>query len=142
MILYGVEGEVELTCSIGDEDGIIYLTMGGNITKDTLEVFNAWAEKVKEAMRIAHSRATERVLTLIDATRVEQADMHSIEILHTLMEYNKQFVTKTAVFGANYFNKIIIEMALHLTRRTNMKLFNTRDEALQWLLKNDSMENS
>jgi hypothetical protein len=126
-------GDAELSCSLGD-DGIIYITMGGNLTTDTLDVFDQWSEKVKEAMRTAYANDSDRVLTLIDASRAQEADQKSIARLIELMRYNKQFVTRTAVFGPEHLIRLVIEIALRVTRRTNMKLFDEKDEALNWLL--------
>ncbi len=121
-----------LEASLGD-DGIIYLRMSGNLSEDNLNVFASWAEKVKEAMRTAAARDKTRVLTLIDVTGAREADEKSVVALHALMEYNRDYATRTAVFGAGYFMKLIIELAIVATRRTNMHIFSTRDEAFSWL---------
>jgi hypothetical protein len=132
---YIIDGEVHLTCELGDDD-IIYLTMGGNVSGDTIDYFLEWAEKVKEAMREAYKRNPGHVLTLIDTRAIHEIDMDSVGELSKLLKYNKQYATRTAVYGANYFVHIIVEMALHISGRKNLEIFETKEEALKWLLGN------
>jgi hypothetical protein len=85
-------------------------------------------------MRIVAARRPGRVLTLIDVRGTTEVDEKSTAALHELMLYNKQFATRTAVYGAEYFIRLIIDIALQVTKRNNMRVFDTRDEALTWLI--------
>jgi hypothetical protein len=64
---------------------------------------------------------------------VHEIDMESISKLIDFMNCNKKFITKTAIYGSNYFVKIIVELASHATKRNDMKTFATRKDAFDWL---------
>ncbi len=135
---YRYVGEAELTCEISEDD-IILLKMSGDVGNPTLDAFVEWGEKVKEAMRFLYNKNPDRVLTLIDASKVHEIDSETVSELYDLMRYNDKFVTRTAVFGANYFTRIIVELAIHITKRKNMKIFKTREEAMEYLLEVDEI---
>lgn len=121
-----------------DDDGIIHIRMQGNLSEDHLTEVSEWADEVRVAMRQAFARNPRRVLTLIDVTGAFEADAKTMEVLHSLMVHNKDYATRTAVFGATYFIKMIVEAAIRATMRSNMAIFTTRDEALEWLLRDPS----
>lgn len=121
-----------------DDDGIIHIRMKGNLSEDHLPEVIAWADRVKDEMKRAYERNPRRVLTLIDVTGAFEADAKTMSVLHALMLHNKDYATRTAVFGANYFIKMIVEVAVRSALRTNMHIFMTRDEALRWLLDDGS----
>ena len=131
--IFGNEVDGIQKCGI-DVEGIIQLTMAGNLSKETMDTFHAWAHCVKMCMQEAHAKDPNKVLTLIDARDVQETDDEGVEELKKLMAFNKDYATKTAVYGLNYFTRIITEMALHFTKRKNMKFFKNKEEALEWLL--------
>jgi ABC-type transporter Mla MlaB component len=115
-------------------DGIIYLKLSGNLSEDTLPSIQAWNDAIRTAMHEASDRDPQHVLTLIDASGMIEVDTKGIEALYEIMHHNKSYATRTAVYGAHYFSTLIIEMALHVTKRDNMRLFKTREEGMAWLL--------
>ena len=129
---------VILECRVG-EDKMIYLTMGGDITMTTpsvLEKFEQWAAELKDAMARVSAENNGHVLTLIDVTKMTQFDLAMINRVRELMEFNKQYATKTAVFGATSWVSMVVRSSLALTGRTNMRVFSDREEALEWLTAN------
>ena len=126
-------GKPNLHVSIG-EDNMIHLILGGNASEDYLDDVLAWAEQVKNAMRTAKAQSKDgKVLTLIDISTLDQFDQKSMVILKDLMTFNKDYATKTATFGGNLFSIMAQDAVAHLTHRTNMKAFKTKEEALAWL---------
>lgn len=123
-----------LECVVGPDD-IIYLTIGGSVTGEHIEAFKAWGEKVKAAMVMLSKKNPDRVLTLIDVSKLDAFDLATSGELYGLMKFNKNYATRTAVYGANYFAQVTTEAIIGLTHRTNMKIFSTREEAMGWLLK-------
>lgn len=134
-------GDMLLKVGIGD-DGIIHIRMKGNLSRDHLPEVVAWADDVRDAMKRASERDPKRVLTLIDVTGAFEADAATMAVLRSLMEHNKTYATRTAIFGATYFIRVLVEVAIQATFRTNMRIFMTRDEALQWLLNGDKAGDS
>ncbi len=130
---YKVENDdISLSCFVGD-DNIIYISMTGNLGKETLHMFDKWGEFVKKAIRDVYKKNNKTVLTLVDAKGVREIDVESISKLIDFMNCNRDFITKTAIFGPNYFVKIIVELASHATNRNDMKTFDSREDAVAWL---------
>ena|SRR3989339_725672 len=131
-----------LECRVG-ENNMIYLRMGGDITMSILgvpEKFERWASDVRAAMMHVSVSNNGYVLTLIDVTEMAQFDLAIISRIRELMEFNKQYATKTAVFGATSWVSMVVRSTLALTGRTNMRIFSERDEALTWLAESESNE--
>lgn len=125
-----------------DDDGIIQIRMQGNLSEDHLPEVIGWADMVQDAMKRAFERDPHRVLTLIDVTGAFEADAKTMEILRSLMLHNKDYATRTAIFGATYFIRMIVEAAIRATFRANMGIFLTRAEALEWLLQENDIRDT
>lgn len=130
---------VILECHVG-ENKMIYLMMGGDITMSVSgvsEKFDRWAADLKDAMVRVSAENNRNVLTLIDVTKMTQFDLAMINRVRELMEFNKQYATRTAVFGATSWISMVVRSSLALTGRTNMRVFSGREEALEWLTSGD-----
>ncbi|MBX4215391.1 hypothetical protein KW797_00350 [Candidatus Parcubacteria bacterium] len=114
------------------EDGVIELELGGDAA-DHLDDFHAWAEDVKNAMRKVSAARGGKVITLIDITNLHEFDSSGMEIIKGLMDFNKQYATRTATFGGDFFATMAQNVLEAAAGRHNMKAFKTRDEALEWL---------
>jgi hypothetical protein len=128
--------EMQLSC-MTDDDGVIRLKMCGNLSSEYEKEFLEWSEAVKQAMRDAKERNPDWVLCVIDLTGAAiVADQKSLSQLVNLMKFNKDYVTRTGVYGANVFTRHIVDIALKITRRTNMKMCATEAEAEDWVYRN------
>ena len=127
-----IPDDVVLTCVVG-EDHIIYLKMGGRITKEYLSQFRDWGNEVRGAMVEASQMDPAKVRTLIDVSTLLRADIVTVKALYALMQFNKDYATKTAVYGASPLISSITHSAIVLTHRYSMRLFRTREEAMDWL---------
>lgn len=132
MFEYTHHGEAELGARI-DEHNMIHLVMGGNLGAENFKFFHEWADAVRQCMVEVDKRQHGNVLTLIDTQHLREFDSKMVEELRKLMAFNKNYATRTAVFGAPSYAQMIVKTMLAITRRTNMKLFNTREQALAWL---------
>lgn len=126
------ENNRELGCYI-DEQGVIQLRMSGNLSIDHLDDFQAWSEAVKLAMRTAKARDEARVFCIINISGGIDADRETLSELIKLVRHNKDYATRTGVYGANYFTTSLMDIALKLAGRTNMKTFPNRTEAEHWV---------
>ena len=114
-------------------DGMIELELGGNVPSENIAGLKSWADDVREAMRRV-SAHKDRVLTLIDISALSEFDDESMKVVKSLMDFNKNYATKTATFGGNLFS-VMAQNVLTLTaHRDNIKAFTTREKALKWLL--------
>lgn len=123
-----------------DADDIIHLTVGGDVTDDHMGEFNAWIERVKKTVVEVAAKNPGNVRFLIDVTQLEQFDIQTTKAVHDLMIFNRPYVKKTAVYGANYLASVMLEAVIALTKRRNMKLFPTRTDAEAWLSAETSTE--
>ncbi len=131
---------VEYTCTMRP-DGIVSLGLRGNIDESTVDELAKWGKLVKKTLREVHKKTPDRVLTIMDCTHVDKVSVHCSGELHKLLRHNKQYVTRTAIFGANTFSQAVLEMSIYITGRTNMKLFKTKRAALAWLREADTNKN-
>jgi len=134
---YLTDDEIEYTCEV-HSDGIIELAIRGNINAKTILELSTWSEQVKKTIRRMYNRNPKRVLTIMDCSDVGRVTVHCSGALHDLLRHNKQYVTRTAIFGANKFSMSVIEMAIHITRRNNIQLFDSKEKALSWLSEIDN----
>jgi hypothetical protein len=126
------ETGIELTCVIG-ADQVIYLTMGGDISREHITEFDIWAGKVKKAMVSVSEKNNKKVFTLIDITRLNGFDMVTTKALYRLMAFNRNYATKTAVYGAGPVTRLALDAIITATHRTTMKVFPDRTVAESWL---------
>lgn len=60
-------------------------------------------------------------------------DTRTKEIAAQWMEFNRPYVVNGAVIGLDGVRKIMYNAVLKLTSRTNMKVFTTRQQAIDWM---------
>lgn len=130
---FNFEGEnIKLICDVGD-DKVIYLTAAGKINNSNLAIFTAWAEQIKQLMAEA-SREQGVVRVCTDVSGVEHFESKPIVPLRELFEFDKQYDMKSAIVGASFFMKNLMNAVIEFTGRTNVRQFPTKEEALVWLL--------
>jgi hypothetical protein len=128
---------ITLKCYIGT-DKVIYLTAAGKINNNNLAIFTAWAEQIKQLMTaVAREQGIVRVCT--DVSGVEHFESKPIVPLRELFEYDKQYHMKSAIVGASFFMRNLMNAVIEFTGRTNVRQFPTKDEALAWLLEEEAI---
>ncbi len=126
---------IKLTCNIGT-DKVIYLTAAGKINNNNLAVFAAWAEQIKELItEVSKTEDVVRVCT--DVSGVEHFESKPIVPLRELFEYDKQYHIKSAIIGASFFMRNLMDAVVQFTGRTNIRQFETKEEALVWLFEKE-----
>lgn len=125
-------GDIQLDIRTG-EDFMLYLTVGGNVTDDHMEEFEEWARSVNRTMADITAKTGRKALTLIDVTHLNQFDIRTTTIVHDLMVANRGIAGKTAIYGSHSLAMTMLEAIIALTKRKNIKLFSTSEEATKWL---------
>lgn len=115
-------------------DGVIYLVAGGRLTNDHVDEFTAWCERVKAMIDAQAARGKSPVLICADATSVICFETKPVMALRTLFDHDKKYTLKTAIVGAKPMTRMMVDAAVSLSGRTNIKQFRLKDEALSWLL--------
>ncbi|MCD5380976.1 MAG: hypothetical protein LR008_00150 [Candidatus Pacebacteria bacterium] len=125
--------DMELACSL-DNNGVIRIKMAGNVSSDYEDEFMEWSETVREVMHTAKETDPKKVFCVIDLTGQKiDADKESLGWLIDLVKYNKDYVTRTGVYGANLITRSLVDIALRTTGRDNMKMFETQEQAEGWV---------
>ena len=121
------------TCEIGPDD-VIYLSLEGDVTEDHIEEFKMWGDRLKAAMVAMSTKHKEKVLTLIDMSKAVELDEAVTKEGAKLMQFDAQYATKTALFGASPAVKASLAGMATVLHRDNFKLFPDREKAVAWLL--------
>jgi len=86
-----------------------------------------------EMHRVISKEPAHSVLTLNDVTGTS-FDSESVAVLKSRVAANAPYVRKAAVIGISGLQRLIYEAVQRFSRRS-IPLFNSRDEALNWLVK-------
>lgn len=88
-----------------------------------------------ECRRLIATRPFSSVRTLVNVNGT-WFDKATIQVASDLAGHNKRYVVRSAVIGVSGLRQIAFNAIVALTRR-NMRLFDSRDEALDWLVMED-----
>ncbi len=115
-------------------DGIILMTLGGNIsTEEHGTELIAWVEKSKQLISEQKEKNAGRALCLIDINSLRDFDEGSVKILAGLASIPEISDVNTAVFGATMFTKMRLKIIIRLSGRKNIRHFDTTGAAIAWL---------
>ena len=73
------------------------------------------------------------ILCLVDTTG-SKFDIQISKAIQNFSEHNKPYMKMTALVGVEGLQKVIYFAVLTFTKRTNIVLKNSREEALDWLM--------
>lgn len=121
-----------LSCAV-DDRGIIRLAVGGRMTKDMKGDFAAWVREVERTVAERAAAHPGDVRILADVSQVEHFERELVDDMKGLFDFNKQYVTKSAVVGARRYLALLIDAVVMFTGRTNVKQFSSERDALVWL---------
>jgi hypothetical protein len=73
--------------------------------------------------------------SLFSVTNVEGVlyDSETKSIVADWMDFNRPYIGQGAVIGLDGIKRIMVNSILKMSRRSNMKFFRARDEAVKWL---------
>lgn len=113
---------------IQDGKNFIYFDLSGSKTNDDYE------KVIEEAKTIILKYHEQSVYTITNIRNVT-FDTETKEIVAKWMKHNKPYVKCGAVIGMDGIKKIMVNAILKISNRTNMEFFNTKEQAVEWLLK-------
>jgi hypothetical protein len=120
-----------------NEDGGLELRVAGDIASTEIrDDLIAWVKAVKEHATELNTQHGGRAYCIVDVSELYGFDEESSEIIRHLAEGSDYPVLKTAIVGGNLLTKMAIRTISYLTKRTDIKTFDTREEALAWLKSN------
>jgi len=121
-------------------DGVIYLVVGGRLTNEHIDEFIAWCERVKAMIDMQATKGKSPMLICADATGVICFETKPVMALRSLFDHDKKYTLKTAIVGAKPMTRMMVDAAVSLSGRTNIKQFRMKDEALSWLLESPKVD--
>lgn len=116
-----------------DEDNMIHLVLGNIVEAENLSKLERWADLVKKTIQDTYNSTSGKVKVLVDTSEIEKYDSKAISIITDLMRVNSPYVGKTATFGARNFIALAQEVVGALAERDNFRVFEEKQEALDWL---------
>lgn len=112
-----------------EHDGkkILYMDLGTE-NPDELKEITSQIEKIIEI------ESSKSILCLCNVEGIV-INPANIEILKNFTKHNEPYMKMTAVLGVDGLKQIIFNSILLFTRRKNLILKSSREEALKWLVK-------
>lgn len=117
-----------------DNSGLVSMVFIGDITHDVVEEYKAELEKGAGLIREYYQAHTRKVRVILDIERF--SGNYSLDALNALVSFARQntpYVDRTASFGGSDKVKMAGEVAIALSMRDNIKICNTKEEALTWV---------
>lgn len=122
-----------LTISV-DSAGLVTMFFNGDLTHDVMSEYKKELDngiKLIEGYYQAHTRKVRVILNMQHFT-----GNYSLDALTALVSFAKQntpYVDRAASFGGSDKVKMAGEVAIALSGRDNVKIFDTKEEAMTWL---------
>ena len=93
-----------------------------------------YVKLMEEAKSVIAKYPMHSLLTITNITNIK-FDTSVKEAAAEWMGFNKPFVISGAVIGVGGIKKIMADAVFAASGRSNMKIFRTREQAIEWLLK-------
>jgi len=93
-----------------------------------------YVKLMEEAKSVIVKYPMHWLLTITNITNIK-FDTSVKEAVAEWMVFNKPFVISGAVIGVGGIKKIMADAVFTASGRSNMKIFRTREQAIEWLLK-------
>ena len=113
-----------------DGKSIIYIDFSG------LRSDNDFIEIIKDVKRVVASYPERSLYTITNIENV-RFDTNTKEIVANYMEHNKPYVKYGVVVGLDGIKKILVQTVMKLSGRQNMHFAFTKEQAIEWLLKQE-----
>ena len=109
-----------------DENGIIHSRITGSSDDEEMgRYLDVWQRVIQENAPCLH---------LLDAGEFELNNLSKRWELAGRMKENRQFFRRSAVVGLDGGKRLVASIVIKASRRDNVKLFDTVEEAEAWLL--------
>lgn len=117
-----------------DQDKIIRLAIVGDLSEDKLEPLSISMYEFRKAVEGLYRQQNRGVKILVDLT--EFSGKYAVKCFTELVDsakLSKPYIAKSAIFGGSFKVKMAVEAVSALAQRENMKIFDTKEQALDWL---------
>lgn len=117
-----------------DNTGLVTMFFTGDITHDVVDEYKKELEKGVKLIDEYYQAHTRKVRVILDIRNF--TGNYSLDALNALVSFAKRntpYVDRTASFGGSDKVKMAGEVAIALSMRDNIKIFDTKEEAMTWL---------
>jgi hypothetical protein len=111
-----------------DEKNFIYLDLSGFETNDEYKEF-------VETAKTCISKYAKNSLYTITNIKDVNFDSETKKVIAEWMNYNRPYVKFGAVIGFDGIKRMMVNSIFKLSSRKNMAFVSTKEEAVEWLLK-------
>jgi len=119
-----------LTISLTRE-GILFIIIQGELTKERLPLLKEDIEKAKAFIREESQQALRPLPVLIDLTNLSSVyEPEAMLVLADFEKADRPYVQRTICFGASAKIKLAGEIISALSNRENISFFDTKEEAV------------
>ncbi len=112
----------------------IFLSLNGDLVQEKLNEFKSDLASASAMISDQYHIENKPLHILLDLTNFTgNYCLDALSLFTGFAKTNKSFVEKTASFGGSDKVKMAGEIVITLSGRDNIKIFNTKEEALAWL---------
>lgn len=122
-----------LTISIND-GGLVTMFFTGDLTHDVMDEYKKELDKGVKLIEEYYQAHTKKVRVILDIQNF--TGNYSLDALTALVSFAKKntpYVDRTASFGGSDKVKMAGEVAIALSMRDNIRIFDTKEEAMTWI---------
>lgn len=112
---------------------ILDITLGGDVSsEDYGGELEAWSQQVKSAISDLKKQTGGIMYVIVDVSSLHKFDEGSVDIVKGLASWTDGTDVKTAVIGGSVLSNMALRTIIYISKRDNIKSFETREEALAW----------
>jgi hypothetical protein len=114
--------------------GLVELTISGVVTAEDIAELKSTLVEISEQISDQYRKTQQKVTILIDITHFTgEYDKEALNLMTQFAKQNRLFVSKTASFGGPDKARLAGEVVAGMAERDNIRLCDTREEAMKWL---------
>jgi hypothetical protein len=113
-----------------EEKNFVYIDLSNIMTNEEFILAAAGIEP----LIAKHPEKSLYTITNIENVRF---DSRSKDVVAKYLEHNNPYVKYGAIFGIDGIKKMMVDTILKLSRRKNIRFVFTKEQAIEWLLKQD-----
>ena len=117
-----------------DENNIVHFSIEGDLLDDNLKNLANGLTEAAEFISNIHKTHQKKVKVLVDLNNF--SGKYVIKALNQMVDFSikiNSHIEKSAVFGGSDKERMVAEVVASLSHRNNIKVFNNKEEALEWL---------
>ena len=123
-----------LKATLQPENNCLLLEVSGDVVQANIEEFKADLAEASTLIVNEYHARNKPVHVLLDMTNFTgNYCLEALSLFTGFAKTNKSFIEKTASFGGSDKVKMAGEIVITLSGRDNIKIFNTKEEALAWV---------